>query len=121
LIVVRPALISCATIGALLLIAAVTTIDAQQPANARRVGVFPVGSASGSDQFQVLVKAFRDGLRDLGWIEGQNVVLEIRWGEGRISDFPKIASEFVALSVDVIVTWGPQGTRAMQQAGQSRS
>ena len=112
----RPALISCATIGALLLIAAVTTIDAQQPANARRVGVFPVGSASGSDQFQVLVKAFRDGLRDLGWIEGQHVVLEIRWGEGRISDFPKIASEFVALSVDVIVTWGPQGTRAMQQA-----
>jgi len=86
-LIVRPALISSTTIVALLLITTTTTVDAQQPPNIRRVGVFPVGSSSGSDQFQALVKAFRDGLRDLNWIEGQNVVLEIRWGEGRIGDF----------------------------------
>src|SRR5262245_36911179 len=114
-LIVRAALISSTTIVALLLIVTTTTVDAQQPPNVRRVGVFPVGSSSGSDQFQALVKAFRDGLRDLGWIEGQNIVLEIRWGEGRIADFARISSELVGLSVDVIVTWGPQGVRAVQQ------
>ena len=114
--VVRAAITSLITILALLLVAAPIAAEAQQLANARRVGVFPVGSASGSDQFRELLKAFRDGLRDLGWIEGRNVVLETRWGEGRIDEFPRITAELVALSVDVIVTWGPQGIRAAQQA-----
>ena len=112
----RTAITSVTTVVALLLVAALIAAEAQQPANARRVGVFPVGSASGSDQFQELLKAFREGLRDLGWIEGQNVVLVTRWGEGRIDDFPRIASELVAHSVEVIVAWGPQGIRAAQQA-----
>jgi len=98
------------------LAAAPFAVGAQQPANTRRVGVFAPGSASGSDQFQELVKAFREGLRDLGWIEGQNVVIETRWGEGRLDEFPRMASELVARSVDVIVTWGPQVIRAAQQA-----
>src|SRR5262245_29961477 len=90
------------TIG-LGVLAAPIAADAQQASNPRRVGVFPPGSSSGSDQFQALVKAFRDGLRDLKWIEGHNVVLEVRWGEGRIGDFSTIASQLVGLSVDVIV------------------
>ena len=92
------------------------TAGAQQAAKTTRIGVFAPGSASGSDQFRELVMAFREGLKDLGWVEGQNVVIETRWGEGRIDEFPKIVSELVALPVDVIVAWGPQAIRAAQQA-----
>src|SRR6185436_11657065 len=67
--------------------------EAQSPASARRVAAFPVGSSSGGDQFEALVKAFRDGLRDAGWVEGQTLALDVRWGEGRLEDFPKIAAE----------------------------
>ena len=92
------------------------TAEAQLSADSRRIGVFAPGSASGTDQFPQLVKAFREGLRDLGWVEGQNVVIETRWGEGRLDEFPRIASGLVALPVDVLVTWGPQVVRAAQQA-----
>jgi putative ABC transport system substrate-binding protein len=88
---------------------------AQQATKSPRVGVFVPGSPSG-DQFQQLRQAFVRGLRDLGWIDGQTVVIEMRWGEGRIDEFPRIASELVARPVDVIVAWGPQVIRAAQQA-----
>jgi putative ABC transport system substrate-binding protein len=97
------------------LLAAPLAGEAQQATKIPRVGVFVPGSPSG-DQFQQLRQAFVKGLRDLGWIEGQTVVIEMRWGEGRIDEFPRIASELVALPVDVIVTWGPQVIRAAQQA-----
>jgi len=104
-------------IGALAsgLLAAPLAAEAQQATKIPRVGVFVPGSPSG-DQFQQLRQAFVKGLRDLGWIEGQTVVIAMRWGEGRIDEFPRIASELVALPVDVIVTWGPQVIRAAQQA-----
>ena len=97
------------------LLAAPLAAVAQQATKSPRVGVFVPGSASG-DQFQQLRQAFVRGLRDLGWIDGQTVVIEMRWGEGRIDEFPRIASELVALPVDVIVAWGPQVIRAAQQA-----
>ena len=108
----RRAFISGITVG---LLAAPLAAGAQQATKIPRVGVFVPGSPSG-DQFQQLRQAFVKGLRDLGWIEGQTVVIEMRWGEGRIDEFPRIASELVALPVDVIVTWGPQVIRAAQQA-----
>jgi len=89
--------------------------EAQPTTKMARVGVFVPGSRSG-DQFQLLVKAFHHGLRELGWIEGQTVVIETRWGEGRLDEFPRIASELVASPVDVLVAWGPQAIRAAQQA-----
>ena len=104
-----------AFLGTLGLLAAPRAAEAQ-PARLRKVGVLAPGSASGSDQFQELVKALREGLRDLGWIEGQTVVIVTRWGEGQIADFPRIASELVARSMDVLVSWGPQGIRAAQEA-----
>lgn len=82
----------------------------------KRVGVFAPGSASGTDQFQQLLQALRRGLRDLGWVEGQTVVIETRWGEGRLAEFPRLVSELVALPVDVFVTWGPQAVSAAQKA-----
>jgi putative ABC transport system substrate-binding protein len=101
---------------ALCVFGAPLTAGAQQAGRINRVGVFAPGSASGGDQFQELRKAFREGLRDLGWVEGQNVVLEMRWGEGRVEEFPRIAAELVALPADVLVAWGPQTIRAAQQA-----
>ena len=75
-----------ALIGAV--VGSVTT-EAQPPTKMARVGVFVPGSRSG-DQFQLLVKAFHHGLRELGWIEGQTVVIETRWGEGRLDEFPSM-------------------------------
>src|SRR5262245_22685295 len=89
---------------------------AQPTARLPRVGAFPVGSASGTDQFPIMLQAFRQGLRDVGLVEGKNVVLEVRWGEGRLDAFPKVVGELLARPVDVLVTWGPQGVRAAQQA-----
>jgi putative ABC transport system substrate-binding protein len=108
-------------VGSLVLVGAVVAslaTEAQPPAKTRiaRVGIFVPGSSSGGDQFQLLVKAFREGLGELGWIEGQTVVIETRWGEGRVDGFSRIASELIALPVDVLVTWGPQAIRAAQQA-----
>jgi putative ABC transport system substrate-binding protein len=97
------------------LLVAPLVVGAQQTTKIPRVGVFVPGSPSG-DQFQQLRQAFLKGLRELGWIEGQTVVIEMRWGEGRIDEFPRIASELVALPVDVLVAWGPQVIRAAQQA-----
>jgi putative ABC transport system substrate-binding protein len=101
--------------GALAVIAAPHAAEAQPGTKVPRVGLFLPGSSSG-DQFQQLSRAFREGLRDLGWIEGQTIGIEVRWGEGRIDEFPRIASELLALPVDAIVAWGPQSIRAVQQA-----
>src|SRR5262245_18665498 len=105
--------------GSIVLIGAVVAplaADAQPPSKLPRIGIFVPGSSSGGDQFQLLVKTFRDGLRELGWVEGRTAVIETRWGEGRLDEFPKIAAELVTLPVDVLVAWGPQAIRAAQQA-----
>jgi putative ABC transport system substrate-binding protein len=62
------------------------------------------------------VGAFVQRLRELGWIEGRNVAIEYRWGEGRIERLAEIAAEFVRLKVDVIVTSGTQQVVAAKQA-----
>jgi putative tryptophan/tyrosine transport system substrate-binding protein len=59
---------------------------------------------------------FRQGLRELGYIEGQNLVLEVRYSEGRLDRLPELAAEFVRLPVDVLVVHGPQGVRAARDA-----
>src|SRR5262244_2971052 len=94
-----------ATIGLIGVAVASVAIEAQPGAKMARVGAFAPGFRSG-DPFLLLVTAFRDGLRELGWIEGQTILVETRWGEGRLAEFPKIASELVALPVDVLVAWG---------------
>ena len=57
---------------------------------------------------------FQGALRELGWIEGRTVAIEVRWAEGRTERFAEIASEFVQLKVDVIVTAGPPVFAAKQ-------
>ena len=61
-------------------------------------------------------EAFRQGLRELGWIEGQNITIEYRWADGNLDRLPALASELVKLPVDLIVIAGVQAVRAARQA-----
>jgi len=74
-----------------------------QPPKLPTIGVLGTSTPSGWSQFVV---AFVQRLRDLGWTEGRNVAIEFRWAEGRTERFTEIATEFVRLKVDVIVTAG---------------
>jgi putative ABC transport system substrate-binding protein len=84
---------------------------AQQP-KVPTIGVLVVGSP-GSQQFWRL---FREAMRELGYIEGQNVRFEFRSDEGQASRLPDLAAELVRLKVDVIVTWFTAAARAANQA-----
>jgi len=79
------------------------TAGAQQGERVRVIGYLGVTTPSdGSER----TAAFVQGLRELGWIEGRNVAIEVRWAEGRGERFSAIAAEFVRLKVDVILTAG---------------
>jgi putative ABC transport system substrate-binding protein len=81
------------------LVAAPLAAEAQQAAKVPRIG-FLANNPAGSPH---LLEAFRQGLRDLAYVEGRNVVIEYRAAEGKFERFPALAAELVALKVDVIV------------------
>ena len=99
------------TLALVLLAAPVAAAPA--PAKVPRIGFLGSGTSAA---FAPLIVAFRQGLRDLGYVEGQNVVLELRWAEGRLERLPALAAELVRLPVDVIVTHGTPGTLAAKRA-----
>jgi putative ABC transport system substrate-binding protein len=66
-----------------------------------------------------LVGPFREGLRDLGYVEGQNIVIEYRWAEGKYERFPALISEMLARKVEVIVTAGTPASLAVKKATNS--
>ena len=86
---------------------------AQQPAKAARIGYLGGGSSSA---VRHLLEAFRQGLRELGYMEGQNLTIDYRWAEGRPDQLPGLAEELVRLKVDVIVAHGAVATRAARRA-----
>ncbi len=63
-----------------------------------------------------LIEPFREGLRDLGYVEGQNLLIEWRWAEGKYARLPKLIGELLAQKVDVIVTAGTPATLAVKKA-----
>jgi putative ABC transport system substrate-binding protein len=63
-----------------------------------------------------LIGPFRDGLRELGYVEGQNILIEYRWAEGKYERFPALIAELIALKVDVIVTAGTPASLAVKKA-----
>jgi len=65
------------------------------------------------------ITALRQGLHELGYIEGQNIRLEYRWAGGRLEKLPGLAADLVRLKVDVIYAIGPQGTRAARDASRT--
>jgi len=87
---------------ALSLLAAPLAAEAQQAAKVARIGYLSPNLATGPH----LREAFRQGLRDLGYVEGRNLVIEYRDAEGKVERLPALAAELVALTVDVIVTEG---------------
>jgi len=91
-----------AFLGALALLAAPLAAEAQQAAKVARIGYLSPNLATGPH----LREAFRQGLRDLGYVEGRNLVIEYRDAEGKVERLPALAAELVALKVDVIVTEG---------------
>jgi len=87
------------------LLAAPLAAEAQQAGKVPRVGY--LSPLSGSDpQIQRGLDVFRQALRELGWVEGQNIAIEYRWAEGKYERLPDLATELVRLKVDVIVTVG---------------
>jgi putative ABC transport system substrate-binding protein len=89
---------------------------AQQPTKSARIGFLHPASARG---FDVLLQAFRDGLRELGYVEGKNLQLEVRWGEGKLERLPTLAAELVQLKVDVIVAAASPSVVAARQTTQT--
>ena len=100
---------------ALVLVAAPFAAEAQPAREVPRIGLLQVGSpADASATFPVEI--FRNALRDLGYVEGQSIVIEYRWAEGRLDRLPSLAADLVRVKVDVIVTEGVAAVRAAKQA-----
>jgi putative tryptophan/tyrosine transport system substrate-binding protein len=86
-----------------LLVGCVGMAHAQQTGKIARIGFLDSSNASG---MEVLVEAFRQELRKLGWIEGKNITIEYRFAQGKIERLPELAAELVHLKVDLIVVAG---------------
>jgi putative ABC transport system substrate-binding protein len=86
---------------------------AQQPKKVPRIGILVGGSAS-SDSARI--EALRQGLRELGYVEGKNIVIDFRYAEGKPDRLSGFAAELVRMKVDLIVTAGPAATGAAKKA-----
>ena len=94
-------------------VAAPLTCFAQQSVKIARIGFLGSGSAANT---ATRVDALRAGLRELGYVEGKNLIMEFRWAENNYDRFSELAAELVRLKVDLIVTHGTPGTRSAKQA-----
>ena len=95
------------------LVGCVGMAEAQQPKKVPRVGYLAAASLSANS---ARTEAFRQGLRELGYVEGKNIVIEYRSAEGKLDRLPALAAELVRLKVDIIVTGGPIPTRVAKGA-----
>ena len=94
---------------------------AQQGERVRRIGVL-TGLSEDDPQGQALVGAFLQGLQQLGWIDGRNVMIDKRWGGGHADDMRKYAAELVKLAPDVLVALAARARRhCSRRAELSRS
>ena len=94
-------------------------LTAALPSLAQQAGKIPrIGYLTGAtpDGQAARIEAFRQGLRELGYVEGKNIVIEYRYAEGKLDRLPALAAELVRLKVDVIVTGGGVITRATKEA-----
>ena len=105
--------VSCLLLSACLL--AVSNVDAQQSQKTYKVGRLSAGSPK-DPLTNATYDAFREGLRDLGWIEGSNIIVENRWAGEPSANAADLAAELVRLKVDVIVAVGSPLIQAVKQA-----
>lgn len=87
------------------------SVQAQQAAKIPRIGFLFIGSKD-----QPHLEKFRQGMRDLGYVEGKNILVEYRYAEGNADAVPGLAAELVALNLDVILATTPAANRALLQA-----
>jgi putative tryptophan/tyrosine transport system substrate-binding protein len=87
--------------------------EAQQPAKIPRIGYLTGATPDGQS---ARIEPFRQGLRELGYVEAKNIFIEYRYAEGKLDRLPALAAELVRLNVDVIVTGGQAITRAAKNA-----
>jgi ABC-type uncharacterized transport system substrate-binding protein len=106
-------LIGLAVVLTIGLILAPLAGEAQQAGKVHRIGF--LGNSTAALEAN-LVTPFREGLRDLGYVEGQNIVIEYRWAEGKYERFPALIAELLAQRVEVIVTAGTPASLAVKKA-----
>jgi putative ABC transport system substrate-binding protein len=97
----------------LLLLATPATVNAQLPGKVYRIGLILSGAP---EEVEHLTRVLDEGLRDLGYIEGRNILLERRFARGRLERLPALAAELVRVNVDVIVTGSNPVIAAVKQA-----
>jgi ABC-type uncharacterized transport system substrate-binding protein len=96
-----------------IVVAASVPANAQEPVNkVHRIGFLGAVTAAG---YAGQLEALRQGLNDLGYMEGKNLVIEYRWAEGKYDRLPELAAELVRLDVSLIITHGAPGSRAAKQ------
>src|SRR5206468_7267296 len=98
---------------ATVLLTTATPAEAQQPKKVPRIGFL---SSLSSTVVSDRVEAFRQGLRELGYVEGKNIIIDWRYAQGKTERLPDLAAELVRLKVDVIVTGGPSVNRFAKEA-----
>lgn len=96
-----------------MLISFCDSAQAQQPTKIPRIGVLTGGSAFANSGRH---EAFRQALRELGYVEGKSIIIEWRNADGKVVDLPAVAADLVRLKPDAIVTAGPQVTRVAKEA-----
>jgi putative ABC transport system substrate-binding protein len=97
----------------MVMLASTHLAEAQQPTKVPRIGFL---AASPASALSTRIEAFRQGLRELGYVEGKNIIIEWRSAEEKLDRLPALAAELVRLKVDVIVAAGPATTRAAKEA-----
>ena len=100
-------------VGAAALLAAPLTAEAQQAGRVYRIGFLGTGAPA---ETEPRLEAFRQGLRDLGYVEGRDIAIEYRWAAGKVERLPAFAVEFVGLNVDVIVATSSPAALAAKNA-----
>ena len=106
-------------VGTLGLLVAPPPVQAQQAGKAARIGLLYGATAAFSPDSDSLDRALAAGLRDQGYVVGQNLMIEFRSARGQFNRFPSLAAELVGLGVDVILTGDENGVKAVQAASRS--
>jgi len=101
-----------------LLIAFSFSAEAQQPRHAHKIGFLSrdFRPADSRDSVPHRLEAFRKGMRELGYVEGKNLIIQYRYADGRLERLPALAEELLRLKVDIIVTDTAAPARAAKKA-----
>jgi len=106
--------LAVAVVFAISISSALLAVEAQQAGKVYRVGYISPGSSSDPLRLRRF-EAFREGLRELGYVEGRNIVIEPRWAEGQYALYPALAADLVRLKAAVIVAVSGAATKAAKQ------